>query len=72
MTRSHINERLILCFPIDVICGRGRVAGKAREGRVFPDDHELVGIAKRQRPQQNGINNAENRSIGADAECKRD
>src|ERR1043165_7376657 len=71
-SRSHVNERLVLCFPISVVCGRGRVAREAREGCVFPNNYQLLRIAKRQGPQQNGVYNAEDRGVGADTECKRD
>ena len=39
-------------------------------GCVLPDRHELLGIFVRQRAQQNGVNDAEDRAVRANAECE--
>ena len=36
------------------------------------DQHEIVRAGKRQRPQQHGVDDAEDRGVGADADCKRE
>src|SRR6185369_6757399 len=71
-TGGHVDKRLVLSFPVDVICRRGRVVRKAREREVFPNDHELFRLLKRQRPQQNCIDYTKDRRIRADAERERD
>ena len=37
----------------------------------FPDRDEPIGLAVRQRPQQRGIDEREDRAVGADAERQR-
>src|SRR5437773_4907149 len=52
--------------------GRAAVAAKRPQGRVFPHHDELTGMSVRQRPQQNGVDDREDRARCPDAECKRE
>src|SRR5699024_8996093 len=67
VTRGHVDKRLVLSFPVNVVCRRGRVMREARESCVFPNDHKLFGLLKREGPQQHRVNNTEDRGIRADA-----
>ena len=70
---SHREQRGVLeggrlGFPVDVVGNRDRCLGQAHEGIRVPDEHEPVGIAVRQRTEQDPVQEAENGSVGADAE----
>src|SRR6185369_13476176 len=68
---GHVCKRLVLVFPVEVVCGRGSVSREARERGVFPHDYELLRILELERPEQDGVHDAENGSIRSDAERER-
>jgi len=71
----HLLEGVTLVVPVDEIGGRG---GKARHaGKTFcwgdmPDLNEAVGIREGQGAEKDGIDNAEDGGVRADAESKDD
>jgi hypothetical protein len=70
---SHREQRGVLeggrlGFPVDVIGNRDRCLGQADERIPVPDEHEPVGIAVRQRAEQDPVQEAEDGGVGADAE----
>src|ERR1043165_5941759 len=49
-----------------------RTANSAFLRSGFKQRHQLAGIGKRQRPQEHGVDDAEDGGVGADAERERD
>ena len=68
---GHVCKRLRLCFPVDVICRRRRVARETSERCVFPNDDEPLRIVKLQRLEQHRVYDAENCCVSANSECER-
>ncbi len=64
--RGHRIEAVGLSAPIAEI-GR-RYLQLRQSGMSFPNPHEFAGIAKRQRLNQDGIDDAEERGVGSDAQ----
>ena len=69
VVERHVLERAAALFPVDVGGRRDRaVTVEADRGRLFPEKHEPIGFRERQRPQQHGAHDAEDRGVRADAE----
>ena len=49
----------------------GRHPGLVERGPPAPDHHRAIRLGPRQRPQQHGVHDAEDRGVGADAERQR-
>ena len=62
-------ENGVVVLPIEIIRQRDRII-LSRPGR-FVQNHDPVGIRIRQRPEQDGIDDAEDRGVRADAERER-
>src|SRR6266513_3034075 len=68
----NVLENSVLGQQIPVIC-RGHWASRiAKERRSRPDGHESLRIRKRQRPQDDCVNDTENRRVRPDAERERE
>ena len=66
-------EDMLLAHPfLEIDVGsRNALADNCAEGGILlPHHHQLVRIAERQLSQQHRVHHAENRSVGADAECQ--
>jgi hypothetical protein len=61
-------KRLALDFPIRIVCRRGRASRETDTGGVFPKKNQPVRIEEWQRFEQHGVDDAENRGVGADSE----
>ena len=64
-------NRVDVALPVVEVRGRhreGRQAWKRRLRRHMKETNEAIGLVVRQRPQQDGIDDAENGGVGADAE----
>ena len=61
-------ENGVVILPIEIIGQRDRII-LSRPGR-FVQDHDPVGVRIRQRPKQDGVDDAEDRGVRADAERK--
>ena len=67
----HAGEPGRCALPVVEVRGRhreGRQAWKRRLRRHMKETNEAIGLVVRQRPQQDGIDDAENGGVGADAE----
>ena len=69
MSRGEMFKNGIVLLPIKIIWERHRII-LSRPGR-FVQDHDPVGIRIRQRPEQNGVDDAEDGGVRADPERKR-
>src|SRR5262249_35070880 len=58
--------------PVADVAGRWRVAREADGGGVLPDLHEAIGLAVGERLQEDRLDEAEDRRVGADAEGEGD
>src|SRR5579859_4823210 len=67
---GHVLKNMIAVFPIDEVRGRRRVLWEAHERQIFPDHDEAIRIPERQWPKQYRVDDAEDRSVGADAESQ--
>jgi len=67
--QGHVLEGLVLGFPVHEIRSGERIAAGRGFGLVQP--HQLAGAAIRQRPQQDGVDDAEDRAVGADPDGQR-
>ena len=69
--RGGVFEDLCLRLPIGVVSGGGCVAREAHLAVIFKTRDQPLRVAVRQRPQQHGVNHAEDRRRGADAQRER-
>ena len=67
---GHGVEDGVVPLPVEEVQGRDAVAVAAR--RFFEDADDPVGIPIGQRPEQNAIDETENRGVRADAQCERE
>ena len=63
-------QSVVLIFPIDVVSASGGFGFERRDR--FGNPNQPVAVRIGQRPQHHGVHNAENRSIGADAQRQRE
>ena len=67
----HRLEAADRVLDVEVLRRREPVFGDAEPGRRVPEDELTVRVLVRQRPQQEGAGDAEDRGVGADADCQR-
>ena len=69
--RPHVVEGSAARSPIHVIRRRHRAVPQAEERRALPYQHEAVRVFVRQRPQQHGVDKAEDGGVGPNADPER-
>src|SRR5258708_25623170 len=69
--RTEVGESVISSPPVVIIAGSNDEFRKIAFEICLPDVHNLFGLWKRQRTQQNSIYDAEHRAIGAHAQSQR-
>ena len=69
MSRGEMFKNDVVLLPIKIIGERDRII-LSRPGR-FVQDHDPVGIRIRQRPEQDGVDDAEDRGVRTDPERER-
>ena len=67
----HLRKNAVLRFPICIVRRRRRVARESREGSIFPNHYQLVRLVKRECSQQNGVDQAKDCGVRANAERQR-
>ena len=67
---GHEVEYRVILLPVEEVQRRDTVALAAR--RLLEDTNDLIGILIGQRLEKDGIDEAEDRGVGADAECQRE
>ena len=69
MSRGEMFKNSVVLLPIEIIRERDRII--LSRPRRFIEDHDSLRVRIRQRLQQDGVDNAEDRGVRADAERKR-
>ena len=69
--RRHRLDALLPRRQIDVVADGDELLRDARAIVAMTEDDEIVGVRIRQRPQQDGLDDGEDRGVGADAQRQR-
>ena len=65
---ADLFEDLVLFLPLDEVGGRDRVLLDAASGVAFPESDDAVGFGEGKGFEEDGVDDAEDGGVGADAE----